>query len=202
MKQLHDILSDIYDQLTGSDGLSKVRARAWDTYRSLGLPSRENEAYRHVRLRSFYEEEYSVPDQINVSASAEDQPAIVLVNGIYRPDLSVLPEGVVVTPLPLAMRTYGAFLNNRLAKGLKEERDPFVALNGAIHQEGLFLYVPPKQVLTSPIRLRHCIAVDQGPVVVTPRLHVFVGAGAQVEFVSSLKPLSTASFWMNGLVDE
>lgn len=65
-------------------------------------------------------------------------------------ELSLPEEKAILTPplcMPLseAMRTYGLFLQNRLAKSVKEETDPLALLNLAFQKEGLFAYIPAGQ---------------------------------------------------------
>lgn len=73
------------------------------------------------------------------------------------------------------MRSYGLFLQTRLAKGLKEETDPFAALNGAFHGRGAFLYLPPK--CKAALHLTHLFVSED---FVSPRIHVYLGRHAEL----------------------
>ena len=37
-----------------NDALEKMRHKAWDHFLTLGLPSRQNEVYRYIKLRHLY----------------------------------------------------------------------------------------------------------------------------------------------------
>ena len=75
-----------------------------------------------------------------------------------------------------AAQTYGAFLNNHWTKSLKEETDPFAALNGPCTARGAFLYLPPKSVVEAPIQILHIVDSEDQFQMLMPRLQIFVGA--------------------------
>jgi Fe-S cluster assembly protein SufD len=127
----------------------------------------------------------------------------VFVNGHYQPDLSLLknvPSKVVVSLLTDATRTYGAFLNNQWAKGMKEETDPFAAFNGALHQNGAFLYIPPRTVLEVPIQILHLVDSADGTLVM-PRIHVSLGIQADAKFVFKTTLLNTTHYGINQVAE-
>lgn len=106
--------------------------QAWKRFQEVGLPKRENELYRYVRLRAFYER----PIELNQGSFPE------------------VPVGVIAIPLSKAWQTYRAFLDKRLAGWLNSEKDPFALLNGAFKHEGLFLYIPPKTRFEKPLHIK------------------------------------------------
>lgn len=105
-----------------------------------------------------------------------------------------LPAGVEALPLAQAALTYGAFLNSRWSRSLKEETSAHAALNGAVHGEGLFFYIPPGTKVEAPIHLNHHLAPDT---LTLPRVHLFIGAGAQVELIEKV----SGEGQCNGLFD-
>jgi len=82
-----------------------------------------------------------------------------------------------------AMLVYGAFLQNRLSRSLKEESDPFAAMNGAFQGSGAFLYVPPKAQIEQPIEISHRFS---SPGMAFPRLQVFLGQGASIRLIQRI----------------
>ena len=203
-----------------SDSLERFRQKAWNHFLSLGLPSRKNEAYRHIKLRSLFSQQFQPATQS--SFSSEEilkqitssiypecrQSVLIFLNGHYSPQLSNL-EGlskkIAVSPLQEAMQTYGTFLNNHWTKNLKEEKDPFAALNGALHSQGAFLYFPPKCIVETPIQILHLVhqtgGEDQKKItpMLNPRLQVFVGPHSQVSLIQSQKNLNDNSYFVNQL---
>lgn len=171
-----------------------VDRHAWNRFLDLGLPTKEWEVFRYVRLNDLYAHTYKMPNREKFSFSAREG-TLVFVNGSYREELSCPPKGVVALPLSKAMQTYGHFLNHRLTAQLKEEKDPFAALNYALSVDGLFLYLPPKSV--SRLEIIHYITKHNHPIVTAPRIHLFAGKSAEARcFV-----VHHAEHWVNSVID-
>lgn len=124
--------------------LKDLRTKAWDHFLKLGLPEKSAEPFRYFPLREFYNEPLAC-------------------------HLGKLEASLPILSLADAMRTYGSFLTSRLTKWLKEETDPFAAMNLALHQSSAFFYIQPKS--EQPIQIR----IDGG----VSRVHLFVGAHAK-----------------------
>jgi len=196
------LLEGFYNQVSGCDSLQKIREKAWDQFLELGLPTRETEVYRYIRLHNLFSQSFALSDDSmakDVLLQSYIYPEcaksfLVFVNGHYRPELSnteALPKQVVISTLHQATKTYGAFLNNQWAKAMKEETDSFALLNAALHRDGAFVYIPPKTIVSAPLQILHVIDPQNRAMLVMPRLHFFVGAQAQATFLSTQTHLST-----------
>lgn len=189
------------------DPLEKVRARAWGHFLELGLPSRHEEVYRYIKLRSLYEMSFvpSKPTSLTKEQLPKLQSSYLLfLNGHFRPELSNLekiPSRVVISPLNNAMSTYGAFLNNQWARSIKEETDPFAVLNAALHRDGAFIYVPPNTTLIEPIQIVNVIDTRGESMMCHPRIHLFAGASSQVDLISTHFTLSGETYFTNMAID-
>ncbi len=161
-----------------------MRQKAWDRFLEMGLPERDDEAFKYIPLHRLYEEKFTPPQENELPASQFDH-YIVFVDGHFRPDLSALPPKVIVLPIAEAMRTYGAFLQNRWSRSLKTETDPFALLNLALHPQGVFVYIPPKMIVEKPIQ---CLFISSGETISFPRIELCVAAGASVDWITT--PLS------------
>lgn len=211
-EKLRLFLQQLYTESDPADGLKAIRARFWDHFLEIGLPTRSKESYQYLPLRELYAGSYSkavdieeiVQEKVEVEIYPECKDSfVVLVNGKLRSSLSNLsgvPRPIVLSSLSQAMRTYGSFLQNRWSKTLKEETDPFAALNGAIHSEGAFLYIPPKLRVERPIQILNIID-SKSPAVLFPRVQIFVGAQSEATFLSTNATFSGADFWINQVHD-
>lgn len=206
------LLWSLYGQVDAVDPLQKIRVKAWDRFLELGLPTRKNDVYRYVRLRSFFANSYEPSQVTEVSKTAIDahvlpecqQSVAVFINGQFSLEhsrLSAVPKRVVVETLANGMKTYGSFLNSQLTKSLKEEADPFAAVNAAVHRDGLFLYLPPKTIVEAPLQLLNIIDASETPMLVVPRAQVFVGMQSEISIVSTQAVLSGESYGFNLVVE-
>jgi Fe-S cluster assembly protein SufD len=173
--------------------------KAWDRFLELGLPTKESEVYRYVRFKELYSRPFYPPHAFQPTRKAESG-TLVFVNGAYSAALSHIPEPLIALPLSQAFRVYGNFLNPRLQKQLKEEKDPFAALNSAYFSEGLFLYLPPKSMCEVPLNIEHVIDHVAQPTLLCPRIHLFAGREAQARFCFSQKN-AYAHVWVNSVID-
>ena len=199
-----------YQELVQDKALGKVRAKAWDHFLELGLPDRSTEVYRYVRPNRLIKQQFLSSDtdvtaeQVAAHTLPECHGALlVFANGRFLPELSQKEAlgKVVVAPLSKAVRTYGAFLNNRWAKALKEETDPFAVLNAALHPEGAFLYVPPRVAVETPVQLLNIVSGETAPLAAMPRLQLFVGAGSELSIVSTSTVAAEEIIWCNQVTD-
>ncbi len=180
----------------GSDSLQKLRATAWERFLALGLPTRKTEQFRSLRLKPLFSPSYSLAepypatlDQIAPFFYLEShESVIVCVNGHFSPiltRLSGIPSQVVVCSLNEAMKTYGTFLTNFWGKLLKEETDPFVTINQALHPEGVFIYIPPNTKIDSPIQILHLVDSSDEATLLLPRTTVYVGNHSEVTLLQT-----------------
>jgi Fe-S cluster assembly protein SufD len=122
----------------------------------------------------------------------------VFVNGHFAPELSSfegLPKKVVAIPLQDALRSFGSFINNQVAKLLQEEVDPFAALNAAFSPRALFLYVPPNTIFEAPFQILQIIG-EQAEMC-CPRLELFFGALSEAHVVGTAAYLAESSGFLN-----
>lgn len=169
-----DLLTETFQKI--QDPLAPMRQKAWDRFLEMGLPDRSDEAFKYIPLDRLYEENF-----VSGQSIAEQKYGIVFDNGRFRPDLSLLPPQVIVLPLSDALRTYGGFLQNRWSKTLKTETDPFALLNLAVHPQGVFIYVPPKTVISEPIQ---CFFTASEGSISFPRIEVCVAEGASLSWIT------------------
>lgn len=206
------LLWSLYGQVSENDSLQKIRAKAWDHFLELGLPSRNEEVYRYIKLRNLFSQSYSpsVPTQRSKEDIANfiypecQRSVLVFINGHFTPSLSnieALSKRIVVSTLNEATQTFGAFLNNQLAKGTKEETDAFAAVNAALHRDGLFVYLPPKTIAEAPIQILNVVDTQETSQLILPRFHLFVGSQSQATFLSSQAILSGKKYFINHVTD-
>lgn len=202
------LLEKLYSENQLKDPVAQMRQKSWDHFVSLQIPSPHDELYRGIKLKRLYSKLYEAATRSSITSEEITpfiypecaQSIIVFVNGDYRPDLSrtnSLPPKMIVSSLQNAMQTFGAFLNNHWNQTLKEEKDSFAALNGALHQTGLFLYLPSKTIVENPIQILHLIDGQAGPQIIHPRLELFAGAHAEIKIIFRQKHLQKTSYFVN-----
>lgn len=179
----HQAFLPALDGIVEPESLKKVRQKCVERLGDLG----QDESFEYLQLKSLLSQKFHKADASTISKETCEEylfpecknSFITFVNGQFRPDLSAyasLPKGAVVLPLGQAMKLFGTFLNNSLSKTSKDESDYFVLLNAACHQEGAFLYLPPKTVIKEPIQIVSIIDEAKEGAWMMPRLHLVAGA--------------------------
>jgi Fe-S cluster assembly protein SufD len=197
----------LYKNLEDSDPLSRLRAKGWDHFAEIGLPTKKNEAYQYVRLQPLFEIPLETakaavitPEEIASRVLPECKKSYaVFINGQLDLSLSCLeglPKKVVAINLQEALRTFGSFINNQVVKNLQEEVDPFAALNSAFIKKSLFFYVPPSTVLDAPFQILHIIEGSRQ--LICPHVQFFFGALSEGHVVSTVHYLGGESNFLNG----
>ena len=154
------------DLLDPKDPLMAVRQKHWDLFEAIGLPRPKQEAFQYLSKKFHFP---PLAEKKRGSAAAD----LVFIDGFFQD--ARLPAPLVCSPLDGAIRSYGLFLQARLAKLIKEETDPFAALNGAFQGRGAFLYIPPKCKAAL-----HLAQIFTGGGMASPRLHVYLGRGSEL----------------------
>lgn len=208
---LKQLLEGLFRNLSNQDSLNVLRSKAWDRYQQLGLPTRKSEVFRYMPLRKFFASIFSEAEEIAVDAEqiaglilpeCKDS-VVVFVNGFFQPTLSRMkgiPSKITLSSINDAVHSFSGFFTNSWTKSLKEELDPFAALNAALHPRGAFLYVPPKTVVETPIQILQ-VGAGVDAALMMPRLHVFVGAQSELRLVSTNAVLSGSEHLTNTVLD-
>jgi len=197
---------------TGETGFLREKSR--EKFLSIGLPNKKNEAFQYFPALRFAEY-CEKGEKIIPSGTAKQtdsflfsetmQSCFVFLDGTFEEKLSCLenlPEKIVALPLDKALKgSYASFLRHRLTTLLEEENDPLALLNGALFGEGLFIYVPPKLKVETP--LQFLFLNGDGPVFHSaPRIHILVGGGAEIQIVSRSEGRGISNAFIDVAVEE
>jgi FeS assembly ATPase SufC/FeS assembly protein SufD len=185
---------DLFGSLLKTSEVSTWQAQAWKKLQSIGLPEKKEEAFQYVSLRKLYEslltekassEKPFEFDLASLILPESQNSYVVFKDGSFCSELSKLPSSLIVLPLEEALKSsYATFLKHHMNLLLEQEKDPWALLNSALCKQGIFVYVPAKTQLKSPIQVLH-VQTDPSGLYCGPRVHLFLGAHAEVQMVSS-----------------
>jgi Fe-S cluster assembly protein SufD len=207
---------DVRTSGLGPAWLEPLRERSAARFAELGVPTPRDEAYRFTSLKPFEGVVYASPgdsacdvteQQVRDSEIKMDVAArLVTVDGVYQPALSdryELPDEVVVKPMSEAIETHRSVIEPVIESRSGAERDPFVALNGALMDEGVFVHVPAGVRVAAPIVVRHLSTAAAGtPIAKHPRSVVVVEAGGSATIVEHLAAREETDAYLTNLVTD
>jgi Fe-S cluster assembly protein SufD len=187
--------------LLQTDGFAKLRAKAWERFGQVGLPSLRSDNYHYIPLKRLYEHSlgYTTASHAPIVNRADLEPSIlpecqnsvlVFVDGHFCPELSnwtALPPSVVISTLTEGNKRFTTFFSNRWTQLAKEEQDPLSLLNAALFQEGLFIYLPPKVIVEVPLQILHVTTREnEGLRLLFPRIELFAGKSSSLQLIHTV----------------
>jgi Fe-S cluster assembly protein SufD len=177
--------------------LYELRNRAWRHYSQSPLPDRIKNIWRYTRPDSFLiGDMHSVMNlppfmaEINIDDDLPDDSELAAV-GFNRSDLSMTLQrthslkeaGFIIKDLHSASIENREIVEKYLGKLVSFDFDKFEALNLALWNSGMFLYIPDNQIIENPIYLhRH----PTGNVTMA-RLLVVMGKNSQATIIDDYK---------------
>lgn len=198
----------------GPGFVREARREAMAAFGRAGFPTTRDEAWRHTSVRELARTRYlPLASPARPVAEAEVAPyripgavEVVLVDGHFVSGLSSplgpnhLPDGLRVQPLSAALLKPSEALEAHLARHAGDA--PFVALNTAFFQDGLFVDAAPGAHAPQPIHLLHLATEPATPTASHVRNLLLVGGGAQATVVESYVGLPSGAPGLTTAVTE
>lgn len=200
-----------FEKLKTVDALGFYRRLAWKKFQEQGIPNRTQDAFKYVSLQGLatlaIDQTRGSPEVDKKRFESEILPEskhsyFLFVNGCFCPnlsDFSALPPQIKVLSLSEAMHSHKAFLQHHLQQQMQREQDPFAALNLALHSNGLFVYIPPKIVVNTPIQCLQIVTENSSFTV--PRMQIVAGAHTQTKWVFSCSDHKSNNYLSLPLLD-
>jgi Fe-S cluster assembly protein SufD len=166
-----------------SDALSALRAAGRDAFLAQGLPARGNESWKYSRLGPLLEDGLldrprdGLPAVAGQAFEGLDSATVSIVDGLPQA-FPEAPEGVTLTRL----RDVAAdpSVAERLGTLCAATERPFVALNGALTEDGVFIQVARDARVELPLELVFAQAEDAAPRGAHPRVLLVLEPGARL----------------------
>ncbi len=188
----------IQELLSLDDALSSWRKKYWDKFRDLGSLELKHEAFQYISLGDVELPKSAKETKLDSCVEVKHPFHLVFIDGFFSLEHSSFPEDVVCVPLDEAIHSYGVFLQNRMVRTMKEEIDPFAALNGAFVGRGAFLYIPPKKEMAETLIVEH---VFTGAEMTTPRLVLNLGRQSSLSVVQKWNTDIDTAHFSNAYID-
>lgn len=177
--------------------MNALRHECFNRFVELGGVPSHSEEYRYLNLLSKYAEDYNIvlkcimpetpiKELFHCAVHGLVSYPVIMANGWYHPENNVenLPEGVICC----SMRQAADQVPELFAKyygqpSLQAEKDSTVWLNGAMAQDGVFIYIPRDVVLDIPIQIINLLQANS-PLMSYQRNLVIMESGAQATILA------------------
>lgn len=182
VKKFVSLFEQHREEILSSDPpfLAEMRKEAIQNFEKLGFPKKKAEDYKYVHLEPFFNGaletrfasrnlEFDVQEIFRCDIPTLDTYVLLLLNGYYYTTtgekLVRQENGIIIGSLKEAITQEPELVEKYMGKYADAVNDPFVALNTAMAQDGIFLYVPEKQELDKPIQIINLLLSDDNEMV-------------------------------------
>jgi Fe-S cluster assembly protein SufD len=188
---------------------AQKRRDALNSFSKTGFPGRKDEEYKYSNIKPFLKGEFQVEarhpaisrkDVEAVTADLTDSIRLVLVNGVFRKDLSdaVDHKGFTISPLADAVNENSAAA---LIGNYSDAQDPYAALNTAIWTDGIMLHFEKNCILEQPVYIIY-ISTSKVPRINNPRLLVRMDEGASATMIEHYETIDLSAVSFSNCVSE
>jgi len=191
--------------------LSGFRNNAAEAFKNLGFPTKKSEEYKYISFDAFLKADLSQPLSPNTTEMSvaddllvDDAHNLFLVDGFFDSKQNTvieLPQGVIVCSLAEAIATKNVHALMHLGMHSKTDKDPFLALNTALFQDGLFIYLPANVQLEKTFQI---VQISRGnePKIVQPRILIVAENNARANFIHlQLSSVNNETTLSNGFTE-
>lgn len=181
------------------------------TFEGIELPDRKQEAWRYTDLTRLYQQIFRIPDEpfdALIESDIEDwvypvgdSYRVVLVNGRFNPQLSMLPSDPSVTLGAISQSSAEdrRHIENLLANTHEFNQDAFDELNLAINSDGLLLHVRANTRVDKPIEVVYLNLSWSANALASTRSLVLLENGAEATLVERFVSTGDSLYFFNGL---
>jgi Fe-S cluster assembly protein SufD len=160
--------------------LNVLRDRALATFQQTGFPPRKEERYKYTHLEPVFNGEltfdfqprpiyFDEADVFRCDVPFLDSTVLTVLNGFFHnpggETLTRLDNGIIFGSLREAMAQHPDLVQQYLGKNATLNNEPFVSLNTAFSQDGVFLYVPQGVRMERPIQIINLLLSDRSQMV-------------------------------------
>ena len=154
---MNALLQDI--KLIGEEipWLKDLRAKGREAFAKQGVPTAKTEAWKYTKPNRFFSNSFSyTPSNLVSIANNVNLPfdcyKINFTNGVFNPFKSDLPQGIEVMPIIEAIM-FRHDIREKVSNIANVEENPFVALNTAYLNEGVYIHISSNVDIKKPLAI-------------------------------------------------
>jgi Fe-S cluster assembly protein SufD len=209
-ESLQNKLITAFESIKNSSyGDLNLRLQAIRSFEKQGIPNRKHEEYKYVNMELLLKDNFGFSVQSAVTGSQlspakflKNAITLVIENGVFSKELSAihsLPKGLKI--LDIAAAVNDKLFTTEYSTFADIHADPFIALNTALAQGGVYAHIENNTIIEAPIHIIH-ISSAQSNTIINPRIFIHVGENAQVTIVQSFESIASSAKTFNNTVTE
>ncbi|MCD6039274.1 MAG: sufD [Gammaproteobacteria bacterium] len=201
LENIFDITSSVFQP----PWLQAFRTQQFKKFRERGLPTMQEERWKYTPVSYLERTNFSLPIISNKwpkNCLEENLNSIILLvfnNGHFSEemsDLHLLPPEVILSPLSAALQAHEHLVKPYLLQQLDGQRHPFMYLNSAFLNEGIFLQIPKNCVIPYPIHFLF-LNINQSYFMASPRNIIVAHENSQVKIIEEHRAYQAENYFIN-----
>ncbi len=185
-----------------------LRKKALTAFEQLGIPSTRHEEWKYTNIKTKLSKQFVLTQaDSQVNATVKNYIAslppyafrVVFLNGIFHPELSIVPEikGVTVCSLREAFSSNHTLVEKHLGKLVNYNEEHFAALNTAFINDGAFIHVQKNVQVSEPIYIQYFFTASDANTFTQTRNLVIVEDGASIQIAEDFRNASNIAVQYN-----
>jgi Fe-S cluster assembly protein SufD len=182
-------------------------------FRQKGAPPYSDEMWREFKWEKILQNSYALQQQAEAYRPVEtyfncaihniDSYMFTFLNGWYvhnKASLTNFPNGVTIGSLRVAKERYLPLIQSYLPDMEKTVHSGLYHLNGALWQDGFFIYIPDNIHFDKPVQMANVVHTQQDLFINTRNL-VVVGKNASLKLIHCDDTLKSKNTLINGVTE-
>lgn len=188
------------------------RQNAMEHFQTLGFPTVRHEEWKYSNLKNALKRPYNF--HVDTKLTAEDVKSVYLpnlhgnvlyfINGVYKPEYSDIvssADELRIMTFQDAQREIPEVIEEYFSKHTDVENEAFTALNTAMANDGIVVYVPDNKTIEEPIIMRLLGDVTTEDVGAIVRNLIVVGKNSEVKIAEAFSTLGENGNFMNAVTE-
>ena len=181
------------------DALRTLRSSAFKQYKEVGIPNRKWEGWQFTDFSALEKTSYRLAAPSDIPPVPKTLPTIdncnriLIINGHFQENFSVLPDKVTVQTMQQAYATNPEILNQAVVNN----SNPFHNLNTALMNSGLAINVGNNAVIDEPIHILYYTTRLTDPIMNHPLFLIVAGAGSETTIIEHYTGETNVQYWQN-----
>ena len=195
-KDLNQLIQ-FWDEET--DAWRTLRNSAFKQYKEVGIPNRKWEGWQFTDFSALEKTSYRLAAPSDIPPVPKTLPTIdncnriLIINGHFQENLSVLPDKVTVQTMQQAYATNPEIFNQAVVNN----SNPFHNLNTALMNSGLAINVGNNAVIDEPIHILYYTTRLTEPIMNHPLFLIVAGAGSETTIIEHYAGETNVQYWQN-----
>ena len=173
--------------------LNAERTKGFEFFMEKGFPTLKDEEWKYTNIQSALKKNWVLNAHNNIEIdfndikqyiiNQEEHHLLLVIDGKFYPEYSSKIPGAHICSLQEAYQVHHELFMQYFSKQLSTAFNAFTALNTALANEGLFIYVPKNTIINKPIEILNLNGFEEEDVFTHSRNLIIIESSAELSLL-------------------